>query len=54
MRPYVHKTQLQQCMAFTLPNTVNMEREPLELGPRETTSISVRFSLQGTPIKTRP
>lgn len=53
MHPRVHKMQLQQYMALALLNTVNMERVPLGLGPRETPSTSVCFSLQGMPIKTR-
>lgn len=53
MHPYVHKTRLQQYMALALLNTVNLERVPLELGPRQTRSTCVCFSLQGRPIKTR-
>lgn len=53
MHPHVHKTWLQQYMALALLNTVNTERVPLELGPRQTPGTSVCFSLQGMSMKTR-
>lgn len=47
MHPHVHKMQLQRYMALALLNTVNMERVPLELGPRQTPSNQCLFQFTG-------